>query len=139
MRSQKKSPSPKMGDPSVPNGPSDPPDDPPDPPGQPPGFPPSLRGSTYDDNMSQSNITTAEIPRVSRREADKIFAVPWPKVQDVESWKSDVMKGVTLAANDGERAAWQEWILPAVADNPDLDALNDSGGARFQSIDTKLP
>ena len=121
-----KSRSPSPGDPSVPNGPSDPPDDPPHPPGQPPGFPPSLRRSTYDDNMSQSNITVAEIPRV------------WSKFQDVESWKSDVMKSVTLAANDGDRVAWQEWILPAVADNPDLDALNDSGAARFQSIDTKL-
>ena len=62
----------------------------------------------------------------------------WPKVQDVESWKSDVMKSVTLAANDGDGAAWQEWTVPAVADNPNLDALHDSGGARFQSIDTKL-
>ena len=65
----------KDGDPSGPNGPPDPPDDPPGPPGQPPGFRPSLRGSTYDDNMSQSNIT-AEIPRVSRREADKILVGP---------------------------------------------------------------
>ena len=79
--------------------------------------------------MSQSNVSVAEIPRVSRREADKI-TVPGPKVQDVETWKSDVTKSVTLAANDGDRAAWQEWLLPALADNPDLDAL--------QSIDTKL-
>ena len=49
-----------------------------------------------------------------------------------------MMKSVTLAANDGYRAAWQEWLMPALADNPDLDALNDSGGPRFQSIDTKL-
>ena len=51
-------------------GPPGPPDvDPPDP--GPPGAP-SFRGSTFDDNMSQSNITVAEVPRVSRREADKI-------------------------------------------------------------------
>ena len=37
-----------------------------------------------------------------------------------------------LAANDGDRAAWQERILPATEPRPDLDALNDSGGARFQ-------
>ena len=88
--------------------------------------------------MSQSNVTVADAPRVSRREADKITVGPWPKIQDVETWKSDVVKSVILAANDGYRAAWQEWILPAIADNPDLDALNDSGGSRFQSIDTKL-
>eukprot|EP00435_Cladocopium_sp_Y103_P006781 s4560_g2.t1 len=54
------------------------------------------------------------------------------------SWQSDVAKSVTLAANDGDRAAWQEWLQVALARNPDLDALNDSGGQRFQSIDTKL-
>ena len=119
-------------------GPPGPPgDDPPDPDG-PPGLPPSWRGSTFDDNMSQSNVTVAEVPRVSRREADKITVGAWPKVQDVETWKSDVTKSVTLAANDRDRAAWQEWLRPALADNPDLDALNDSGGPSFQSIDTKL-
>ena len=80
----------------------------------------------------------ADAPRVSRREADKITVRPWPKIQDVETWKSDVVKSVILAANDGDRVAWQEWIITAIADNPDLDALNDSGGSRFQSIDTKL-
>ena len=37
---------------------------------------------TYDDNMSQSNITIADIPRVSRREADKVTVTvgPWPKI-----------------------------------------------------------
>ena len=129
---------PEKKEPSKYPGPPGPPDvDPPDPNG-PPGLPPSLRGSTFDDNMSQSNITVAELPRVSRREADKITVGPWPKVQDVETWKSDVTKSVTLAANDGDRAAWQEWLLPALADNPDLDALNDSGGPRFQSIDTNV-
>eukprot|EP00435_Cladocopium_sp_Y103_P063515 s220_g25.t1 len=57
---------------------------------------------------------------------------------DVVSWQSDVAKGVILAANDGDRAAWQEWLQPALGRHPDLDALNDSGGQRFQSIDTKL-
>ena len=122
-----------------PSGPPGPPsDDPPDPNEPPPGFPPSLRGSTYDDSMSQSNVTIADIPMVSRREAAKVTVGPWPKIQDVENWKSDVVKSVILAANDGDRAAWQEWILPAITDYPDLDALNDSGGSSFQSIDTKL-
>ena len=101
-------------------GPPGPPDvGRPDPNG-PPGLPPSLRGSTFDDNMSQSNITVAELPRVSRREADKITVGSWPKVQDVETWKSDVTKSVTLAANDGDRAAWQEWLLPRISRQPRL-------------------
>eukprot|EP00435_Cladocopium_sp_Y103_P016833 s4812_g4.t1 len=108
------------------------PSDPPPPPE------PSTRGSYADDAFSQSNFSAVEAPRISRREADKVFVPAWPKVQDVVSWQSDVAKGVILAANDGDRAAWQEWLQPALARHPDLDALNDSGGQRFQSIDTKL-
>ena len=94
-----------------PPGPPGPPDDPPDHSGPPPGFPPSWQGSTCaDDNMSQSNVTVADAPRVSRREADRISVGPWSKIQDVETWKSDVVKSVILAAKDGDRAAWQEWI-----------------------------
>jgi hypothetical protein len=47
---------------------------------------------------------------------------PWLKVQDVDNWKSDVIKSVTLAANDGDKAAWQEWILPAT-ELPDSSLL----------------
>eukprot|EP00435_Cladocopium_sp_Y103_P036142 s941_g9.t1 len=108
------------------------PSDPPPPPE------PSTRGSFVDDVTSQSNYSAIDVPRISRREADKVFVPAWPKVQDVVSWQSDVAKGVILAANDGDRAAWQEWLQPALARNPNLDALNDSGGQRFQSIDTKL-
>eukprot|EP00435_Cladocopium_sp_Y103_P026723 s1517_g6.t1 len=108
------------------------PSDPPPPPE------PSNRGSLADDVTSQSNYSAIDMPRISRREADKVFVPAWPKVQDVVSWQSDVAKGVILAANDGDRAAWQEWLQPALARNPNLDALNDSGGQRFQSIDTKL-
>ena len=43
-----------------------------------------------------------------------------------------------LAANDGDRAAWEAWLQPALRQNPDIYALNDSGGQRFQSIDAKL-
>ena len=53
-------------------------------------------------------------------------------------WQSDLIKSVCLAANDGDRAAWEAWLQPALRQNPDIDALNDSGGQRFQSIDAKL-
>eukprot|EP00435_Cladocopium_sp_Y103_P004702 s21_g1.t1 len=101
------------------------PSDPPPPPE------PSTRGSYADDAFSQSNFSPVDVPRISRREADKVFVPAWPKVQDVVSWQSDVAKGVILAANDGDRAAWQEWLQPALGRHPDLDALNDSGGQRF--------
>ena len=127
----------------VPNGdgPPDPsgPPGPPEPPG-PPGLP-SVRGSQRDsvaDDVSTTAFTAVEPPRVSRREADKVYISPWPKHQNLGVWTSDLIKSVCLAANDGDRAAWEAWLQPATQPNPDLDALNDSDGERFQSFDAKL-
>eukprot|EP00435_Cladocopium_sp_Y103_P000806 s3097_g1.t1 len=111
-------------------------DDPPD--DGPPGLP-SLRSTTVtDDASSITAATNIEPPRVSRREADKVFVSPWPKQQNLGVWTSDLIKGVCLAANDGDRAAWEAWLQPALQPDPDLDALNDSDGQRYQSIDAKL-
>ena len=125
-------------DPDFPDGPPDP-NGPPGPP-NPPGLP-SLRGSQRDsaiDLESTTAFTAEEPPRISRREADKVYISPWPKHQNLGVWQSDLIKSVCLAANDGDRAAWEAWLQPALRQNPDIDALNDSGGQRFQSIDAKL-
>ena len=125
-------------DPDLPGGPPDP-SGPPGPP-NPPGLP-SLRGSQRDsaiDLESTTAFTAEEPPRISRREADKVYISPWPKHQNLGVWQSDLIKSVCLAANDGDRAAWEAWLQPALRQNPDIDALNDSGGQRFQSIDAKL-
>ena len=125
-------------DPDFPIGPPDP-NGPPGPP-NPPGLP-SLRGSQRDsaiDLESTTAFTAEEPPRISRREADKVYISPWPKHQNLGVWQSDLIKSVCLAANDGDRAAWETWLQPALRQNPDIDALNDSGGERFQSIDAKL-
>ena len=122
----------------LPGGPPDP-NGPPGPP-NPPGLP-SLRGSQRDsaiDIESTTAFTAEEPPRISRREADKVYISPWPKHQNLGVWQSDLIKSVCLAANDGDRAAWEAWLQPALRQNPDIDALNDSGGQRFQSIDAKL-
>ena len=125
-------------DPDFPDGPPDP-NGPPGPP-NPPGLP-SLRGSQRDsaiDLESTTAFTAEEPPRISRREADKVYISPWPKHQNLGVWPSDLIKSVCLAANDGDRAAWEAWLQPALRQNPDIDALNDSGGQRYQSIDAKL-
>ena len=53
-------------------------------------------------------------------------------------WISETVMAICLAANDGDRAAWEAWVWPALQPDADLDALNDSGGQRYQSIDAKL-
>ena len=96
------------------------------------------RGIQQSTLNQQQPFTAEEPPRISRREADKVYISPWPKHQNLGVWQSDLIKSVCLAANDGDRAAWEAWLQPALRQNPDIDALNDSGGQRFQSIDAKL-
>ena len=107
-------------------------------PPNPPGLP-SLRGSqrnSQDDELaSQSTLTLDEAPRVSRREADKVTISPWPKHQHLEVWTAETVMAICLAANDGDRAAWEAWVWPALQPDADLDALNDQ---RYQSLDAKL-
>jgi hypothetical protein len=90
---------PSGGDgPNFPNGPPDP-DGPPGPP-NPPGLP-SLRGSQREsaiDIESTAAFTADEPPRISRREADKLYVSPWPKHQNLGFWQSDLIKSVCLAA-----------------------------------------
>ena len=128
------------GGPPDPDGPSDPfgPNGP-GPPPEPPGLP-SMRGSQCDsaDDISTAAYTAEEVPRMSRREADKVYVSPWPKQQNLGVWQSDLIKSVVLAANDGDRAAWEAWLQQATRPNPDIELLNDSGGQRYQSIDAKL-
>ena len=92
------------GGPPGPDGPSDPfgPNGP-GPPSEPPGLP-SVRGSQRDsaDDISTAAYTAEEVPRMSRREADKVYVSPWPKQQNLGVWQSDLVKSVVLAANDGD-------------------------------------
>ena len=62
----------------------------------------------------------------------------WPKHQHLEVWTSETVMAICLAANDGDRAAWEAWVWPALQPDADLDALNDNGGQRYQSIDATL-
>ena len=63
-----------------PNGPPGPPDS--------PGLP-SLRGSQRDSAIDlelTTAFTAEEPPRISRREADKVYISPWPKHQNLGVW-----------------------------------------------------
>ena len=105
-------------DPFGPNGPGPPP--------EPPGLP-SVRGSQRDsaDDVSTAAYTAEEVPRMSRREADKVYVSPWPKQQNLGVWQSDLIKSVVLSANDGDKPAWEAWLQPAIRPNPDIELLND--------------
>ena len=89
-------------------------------PPNPPGLP-SLRGSQRDsaiDLESTTAFTAEEPPRISRREADKVYISPWPKHQNLGVWQSDLIKSVCLAANDGDRAAWESLVTTSTQAEP---------------------
>ena len=45
---------------------------------------------------------------------------------------------VLSACADPDTDTWTKWLAQALGLNPDLNALNDSGGDRFATIDIKM-
>ena len=78
------------------------------------------------------------VTRISRKEHEKVIVKPWPKCQDLDVWRSNVVQAVCVASGDPDTAAWRRWLSPALLPSPDYAELADSGEFRFQSIDSKL-
>eukprot|EP00435_Cladocopium_sp_Y103_P061691 s362_g23.t1 len=78
------------------------------------------------------------VTRISRKEHEKITLKPWPKCNDLDVWRSNVVQAVCVASGDPDTASWREWLAPAQVPKPDYTLLSDSGDYRFQSIDSKL-
>ena len=78
------------------------------------------------------------VTRISRKEHEKVTVKPWPKCQDLDVWRSNVVQAVCVASGDPDTAAWRRWLSPALLPSPDYADFADSGEFRFQSIDSKL-
>jgi len=78
------------------------------------------------------------VTRISRKEHERVVVKPWPKCQDLDVWRSNVVQAVCVASGDPDTAAWRRWLTPAQLPDPDYAELADSGDFRLQSIDSKL-
>ena len=78
------------------------------------------------------------VTRISRKEHEKVTVKPWPKCQDLDVWRSNVVQAVCVASGDPDTDAWRRWLTPAQLPNPHYAELADSGEFRFPSIDSKL-
>ena len=78
-------------------------------------------------------------PKISRKEADKVVIPNWPKIHELEYWKSQVTSNIVAACGDLDHDAWVRWIAPSFRQLPDIDGdLAKSGDQRYNSIDVKL-
>ena len=108
-----------------------------------PDNPPGLwdRKDGKDGSVANSDIGQdgkAWVTRISRQEHERVVVKPWPKCQDLDVWRSNVVQAVCVASGDPDTAAWRRWLTPAQLPDPDYAELADSGDFRFQSIDSKL-
>ena len=78
-------------------------------------------------------------PKISRKEADKVIIPNWPKIHELEFWKSQVTSNIVAACGDLDHDAWIKWIASTFRRSPDIDGdLAKSGDQRYNSIDVKL-
>ena len=86
-----------------------------------------------------SEIDHGSSSRISRKEADKVIVPNWPKIHELEFWKSQVTANIVAACGDLDHEAWISWVAPAFRMSPEIDGkLAKSGDSRFNSIDVKL-
>ena len=76
--------------------------------------------------------------KISRKEHEKINIPAWPKIHDLEVWKSQVVAAVVTASGDEKQEDWIQWLSDAFRSPYDPFLLETSGEARFASIDAKL-
>eukprot|EP00434_Breviolum_minutum_P034007 symbB.v1.2.030096.t1/scaffold3350.1/size58636/2 len=69
--------------------------------------------------------------KISRKEA-----IPnWPKIHELEFWKSQVTSSIVAASGDLDHEAWIAWIAPTFKMSPDINGeLASSGDNGFNSI-----
>ena len=53
------------------------------------------------------------VTRISRKEHEKVIVKPWPKCQDLDVWRSNVVQAVCVASGDPDTDAWRRWLTPA--------------------------
>ena len=91
------------------------------------------------ENKAESSLTPTQKSSSGRqKEAEKIAIPQWPKVADLQIWKTRVLTSVLIACGDNDQSAWGTWLGEAMADRPDMDALSQLSDRKFQSIDAKL-
>ena len=107
------------------------------------GFECSEEGEAHEARSEASEAIASFIdidrPKISRKEADKVVIPNWPKIHELEYWKSQVTSNIVAACGDLDHDAWVRWIAPSFRQLPDIDGdLARSGDQRYNSIDVKL-
>ena len=88
---------------------------------------------------TQASIMGYSTSKISRKEADKVIVPNWPRIHELEFWKSQVTANIVAASGDLDHDAWTTWIAPTFKISPDIDGiLAGSGDTRFNSVDVKL-
>ena len=88
---------------------------------------------------AHASIMGYSTSKISRKEADKVIVPNWPRIHELEFWKSQVTANIVAASGDLDHDAWTSWIAPTFKISPDIDGiLAGSGNTRFNSIDVKL-
>ena len=56
----------------------------------------------YNEQVKELNDLESKSSRVSRKEFEKVSVPPWPKVEEVQVWKSLVIQNVCIASGDSD-------------------------------------
>ena len=74
---------------------------------------------------------------MSRKEAEKVSVPVYPKMHQLDLWKSQLTMALVTASGDSDHSKWLKWLSPSWNTNPDLEALNKVK-KEYRAIDVKF-
>ena len=98
----------------------------------------NAESATAADASAAVGTSSSSTSKISRKEHEKIVIPAWPKIHDLEAWKSQVVAAVVTASGDERQEDWINCLSDAFQSPMDLDTFESAGEPRFASIDAKL-
>ena len=62
--------------------------------------------------------------KVTRKEAEKVSVPVYPRLHQLDLWKSQMTMSLVIASGDSDHQKWVKWLTPAWSPNPKLEELN---------------
>ena len=102
----------------------------------------SSSSSSTSDSSSSSNEDgkkkkKKKKDKVTRKEAEKVSVPVYPKMHQLDLWKSQLTMALVTASGDTDHSKWLKWLSPSWSTNPNLDTLNKVK-KEYRAIDVKL-
>ena len=93
--------------------------------------------SSNEDGKKKKKKKKKKKDKVTRKEAERVSVPVYPKMHQLDLWKSQLTMALVTASGDTGHGKWLKWLSPSWSTSPNLDTLNKVK-KEYRAIDVKL-